>query len=340
MKKLLFALIFIPLFCTVASAEWRVDFNENYTNQGIYQAVKVALQEGVDLDSIIVQARGLAGLNLQDLMTALYCAGVKGQDIRDLAAKNEISESFVVAGYKESLAVCHEIVVDHQGYTPVTKNFPGSRRTRTGGGSKTFGGTSVYPVEQTDKESPREGIAPGSIAEQPLDLPGSMQTTDGGQEIFASTSGYGIEQTVKAAPREVIAPDSIAEQTFDLPVSMRTTGGVGVFASVSAYQIDKVVKEALREGVAPDSIVEQARDLPELNPQNLVRALYCAGVQGQDIRDAAVNNKISESVVTAGYKESLVVCRSAVADSHGYLSVKKDFPGGGRKRYGSPSTFQ
>lgn len=144
MKRMLFAVIFIPLFCTFASAEWQADFDETYVDKGIEEAVKVALEDGVDPNSITGQARNLAGLNLQDLVKALYCSGVKGQDIRDAAANNEISESTVIAGYKISLAECHDAVVRSQGYTPVTERFAGSGRTRSGGGRKTFASPSTF----------------------------------------------------------------------------------------------------------------------------------------------------------------------------------------------------
>ncbi len=144
MKRMLFAVIFIPLFCTVAAAEWQADFNENYISQGIDQAVKVALQEGVDPDSMFRQAPGLAGLNSQDLVRALYCAGVKGQDIRDAAADNEISESIVTAGYKMSLAECRDAVARSLGYTPVAEGFAGSKRTRARKRGKTFASPSTF----------------------------------------------------------------------------------------------------------------------------------------------------------------------------------------------------
>lgn len=146
MKRILFAVIFIPLVCTAASAGWQDDFNENYTSQGIDQAVKVALQNGIDPYSIFVLSRGLAGLNLQHLVKAHYCNGVKGQDIRDAAAENKISESIVTAGYKMSLAECRDAVARSHGYTPVSNEFAGNKRARAGAGGrgKTYGSPSTF----------------------------------------------------------------------------------------------------------------------------------------------------------------------------------------------------
>ena len=146
MKRILFAVILIPLVCTAASAEWQSDFNENYTSRGIDQAVEVALQGGVDPDSITREAHSLAGLSQQNLVKALYCAGVRGKDIRDAAANNEISDSNVTAGYKMSLAECRDAVAESKGYTPVAEGFAGSRRTRTrtGGKGKTYASPSTF----------------------------------------------------------------------------------------------------------------------------------------------------------------------------------------------------
>ena len=147
MKRILFAVIFTALFCTVASAEWQEDFNKNYTGQGTEQAVKAALEKGVDPDSIVRQARSLEGMNLQKLVTVFYCAGVRGQDIRNAAADNEISETIVTAGYKASLVECRDAVVRSHGYTPVANEFGGARRARAGGGGgggKTYGSPSKF----------------------------------------------------------------------------------------------------------------------------------------------------------------------------------------------------
>ncbi len=144
MKKLLFALVLIPLFCTIASAQWQSDFDENYTNHGIDQAVEVALQDGVDPESITREGRSLAGLSPQNLVRALYCAGVRGKDIRDAAANNGISDSNVTAGYKMSLAECRDAVAESKGYTPVADGFAGSRRTRTRTRGRTYASPSTF----------------------------------------------------------------------------------------------------------------------------------------------------------------------------------------------------
>ena len=144
MKRILVAVILIPLFCTAASAEWQSDFNENYTSRGIDQAVEVALQDGVGPDAITGQGRSLAGLSPQNLVKALYCAGVRGKDIRDAAANNGISDSNVTAGYKMSLAECRDAVAESKGYTPVAEGFAGSRRTGTRARGRTYGSPSTF----------------------------------------------------------------------------------------------------------------------------------------------------------------------------------------------------
>ncbi len=136
MKKILFAVTLVALFSTVVFAEWQVDFKDTYVDKGIDQAVIDALKEGVDPDSIVINGLDLEGLNPQNLVMALYCAGVKGQDIRDAAENHNISEIIVTAGYKKSVVECSDMVADSQAYTPVARGFSGGKRTSTQ--SRTF----------------------------------------------------------------------------------------------------------------------------------------------------------------------------------------------------------
>jgi len=140
MKKILFTVILVALFCTSAFAEWKVDFKDTYTSQGIDQAVIDALKDGADPDSIVINGLDLEGLNPQNLVMALYCAGVKGQDIRDAAANHDISEMIVTAGYKKSVVECSDMVADSQAYTPVARGFSGGKRA--GGRNQSFGSPS------------------------------------------------------------------------------------------------------------------------------------------------------------------------------------------------------
>jgi hypothetical protein len=111
--------------------------------------------------------------------------------------------------------------------------------------------------------------------------------------------------------------------------------------------IDKVVVELLKDGVKPNQIVEDCLPLDGLNPQNLIRALYCAGVTGQDVREAAENNDITEVIVVAGYKKSVDECRDVVEDSQAYTPVSSgpsfSSPTAGRTggglTFASPSAF-
>ncbi len=137
MKKILLTVTMVALFCTVAFAEWQVDFKDTYTNKGIDQAVIDALKEGAEPDSIVVNGLDLEGLNPQNLVMALYCAGVKGQDIRDAAANHDISELIVTAGYKKSVVECSDVVADSQAYTPVARGFSGGKKG--GGGGRNYG---------------------------------------------------------------------------------------------------------------------------------------------------------------------------------------------------------
>ncbi len=85
--------------------------------------------------------------------------------------------------------------------------------------------------------------------------------------------------------------------------------------------IDKAVEVAMGEGAAPNVIVENGLQFEGLNPSNLIKALYCAGAQGQDIVEAAAEYNISELMVAAGYRKSVAECSDRVADAQPFTPV-------------------
>ena len=116
MKKITIACILVLISISVAFAQWLGDFNDTYVKAGIDKAVENALKGGVNPDLIVENGMKLEGLNPQNLVKALYCAGAKGQDIRAAAEKWNISEVILAAGFKKSIAECND--VDTQAYTP------------------------------------------------------------------------------------------------------------------------------------------------------------------------------------------------------------------------------
>ncbi len=111
--------------------------------------------------------------------------------------------------------------------------------------------------------------------------------------------------------------------------------------------IEVAVPKALEQGKTPEAIVEEGLKLTDLNPQNLLKALYCSGANGDDIKLAADNNGISEIIVVAAFKKSVVECGDQVADTQAYTPVATGprfagmpAPGAGNgSSYASRSTF-
>ena len=127
MKKLiLFVLLSIFIF-TVAYADWILDFNNVYQDEGIEPAVEKALEVGNTTEAIVDHAMTIEGLNPQNLLKALYCAGVPGDDIKAAADKVGISDIILVASFHKAVAECGEAVEDTQAYTPIPTglNFAG-----------------------------------------------------------------------------------------------------------------------------------------------------------------------------------------------------------------------
>ena len=141
MKKMMITCVMLLMSVSIAYAEWMVDFKDNYAAKGIDNAVENALKEGKKPDVIVEVAMEIEGLNPQNLVRALYCAGASGQDIRAAAEKYKISEPIIAAGYKKSVDECGDRVADSQAYTPV--GGP-SFSTPSGGRSGNFVSTSRF----------------------------------------------------------------------------------------------------------------------------------------------------------------------------------------------------
>jgi len=143
MKKVAIACILVLMSVTIALAEWLVDFKDTYVKEGIDKAVVVALKGGANPDLIVENGLQLEGLNPENLVKALYCAGAKGQDIRTAAKKWNISEIIVAAGYKKSIAECDNVIADSQAYTPVATG-PGFVTTSGGDSGSFFASPSTF----------------------------------------------------------------------------------------------------------------------------------------------------------------------------------------------------
>lgn len=124
MKRFLGAFLIVGLASSIACADWLTNFNDTYKNKGIDNAVEDALKEGIDPDVIVEKSMAFPDINPQNIVKALYCAGVGGQDVYEAAEKSNISEMVVTAGFKKSVEECGDRVVDTQPYTPGTTDRP------------------------------------------------------------------------------------------------------------------------------------------------------------------------------------------------------------------------
>ena len=108
-----------------AIAEWAANFINLYQEKNIYTAVAEVFEEGRTPAEIVNTAMEIEGLNPQNLVAALYCAGARHEDIRTAAEDADISEMILVAGFETAKTVCGEAITDIQAYTPVGPNFNG-----------------------------------------------------------------------------------------------------------------------------------------------------------------------------------------------------------------------
>jgi hypothetical protein len=138
MKKFAAALLIVGLFVSVASADWLGDFKKIYLEKNLDLAVETAIKEGVSPNDITKNSLDISTVNPQNLVKALYCAGVKGQDVYTACQNNNISELILAAGFEQSKVECEDRVTDTQPYTPAgggqTRGFGGansSQRSRS-----------------------------------------------------------------------------------------------------------------------------------------------------------------------------------------------------------------
>ena len=107
----------------------------------------------------------------------------------------------------------------------------------------------------------------------------------------------------------LLATPAFADWIEDFNVNLDTQG------------IEVAVAKALEEGKTPTEIVDRATQIEGLNPQNVLKALYCEGAAGDDIKIAADSAGISDLILLAAFDKSVVECGDQVADSQAYTPV-------------------
>ncbi len=104
---------------------------------------------------------------------------------------------------------------------------------------------------------------------------------------------------------------AFADWIEDFDVNLQTQG------------IEVAVAKALEEGKTPTEIVGRATQIEGLNPQNVLKALYCEGAPGDDIKIAADTAGLSDLILLAAFDKSVAECGDQVADSQAYTPVAK-----------------
>jgi hypothetical protein len=134
-KKIFTAMAIVLLSSTFAFADWWDDFKNFFLNDGIDRAVVEVLKLGAQPDDIMGEGLKLEGINPQNLVKAMYCGGIRGNDIRVAGQKHDVSDQIIVAGYKKSVEECGDKVVDTQAYTPVATVVSFVGQPEPGGGT-------------------------------------------------------------------------------------------------------------------------------------------------------------------------------------------------------------
>jgi len=82
--------------------------------------------------------------------------------------------------------------------------------------------------------------------------------------------------------------------------------------------IQNAVPEALEQGITPDAIIREGLEIEEIPPQGMLKALYCSGADGDDIKTSALANGIPEPVIVAAYDKSVDECGDMIEAPEAY----------------------
>jgi len=130
-----------------AIVEWLADFTKLYKKEDIYKAVEWIVEKGLSPDEIVTTvATHVKKINPQNLVAAVYCAGVKHQDAYDAFIGVGYSDMIIKAGLKTAERVCGKVVSDAQAYTVVggsRSGFAGPVGGNVSGG--VYGSASGFP---------------------------------------------------------------------------------------------------------------------------------------------------------------------------------------------------
>lgn len=85
--------------------------------------------------------------------------------------------------------------------------------------------------------------------------------------------------------------------------------------------IDKAVKFAWDKDVDAFSIMENGLQLENLPPMQLIKAMYCAKIPGDKIRESAKNLEVSKQDVATGFKKAIEECDIIVSESQAYTAL-------------------
>lgn len=130
MKKIIISVLLGVFIASTSFADWIEDFSVNNQSQGIEVAVAEALKAGMDPTSIVDEGLKIADVNPQQILKALYCEGVDGDDVKAAADNAGISDIILIAAFEKSLVECGDAVADSQAYTPVARaSFAGMPRS-------------------------------------------------------------------------------------------------------------------------------------------------------------------------------------------------------------------
>lgn len=128
----------------------------------------------------------------------------------------------------------------------------------------------------------------------------------------------------------LVASPALADWIEDFSVNNETQG------------IEVAVSEALKAGMNPMMIVDEGLKLAGVNPQQILKALYCEGSDGDDIKAAADSAGISDIILVSAFEKSIAECGDAVADSQAYTPVaqRPSFAGmPANSRFGDPRSL-
>jgi hypothetical protein len=299
----------------LAASAAMASLSSDIQSMGMCKAVCSAVANGATVSSIVAQSGAMTPADQQTLLTALYAAGASDDAIRISAEKAKISDLTLIDAFNanskqgcvDNVAPAASPVVAGvtQAASPAVADVTQAASPVVADAAQAASPAAARSAAIGLAQAVQKGSAVASEATETTIIPVTATSGAG-----ASTASLATPATARAAspaqaefaPWNGPRPALLGEYWDTFYKNYKTRG------------IDQATILAITEGVQPAALVQGGLALDDLNPQNLIKAMYCAGYNGDDIKRACDQFKVSDLVLISGFQKSKAECTQDCRD--------------------------